>query len=230
MKIAALIPVRGGSKSLKFKNIYPLNGKPLLYYSVKSASEICDDIFISSDSEKILDLAKKFDCKTIKRPDSISDDFSSTEVVLEHAAVEMDMVKKYDAVVYLSACEPLRPKGTLKKLLNEFINKNKAIESLFYGRPTHRHYWLLDPNLSKDPIMKWMKTYTPRQTSLQKLLLECTGYGLITHPKFWKEGKRFGGKCDWLEIPDSIPEVDIHTKIDIDIIESLVKTYQNLLP
>ena len=109
MKIAALIPVRGGSKSLKFKNIYPLNGKPLLYYSVKSASEICDDIIISSDSDEILDLAKEFNCKTIKRPNNLSDDFASTEVVLEHAKI--DMINKYDAVLYLRACELLGQKG-----------------------------------------------------------------------------------------------------------------------
>ena len=32
----AVIPARGGSKRLKGKNIYPLNGKPLIEYTIES--------------------------------------------------------------------------------------------------------------------------------------------------------------------------------------------------
>ena len=66
--------------------------------------------------------------------------------------------------------------------------------------------------------------------SKQRLLLESTGYGLLTLPKYWSEGKRFGGRCDWLEIPENIPEVDIHSRIDIDLIEALTKINPKLLP
>ena len=125
MRIAALIPARGGSKSLKLKNIHPLNGRPLIYYSIKSASEICDDVFISSDDKKILAVANDFKCKTIVRPSEYSNDIASTEIVLKHAADEMQFIYKYDAVLYLSACEPLRPKGTIKNLLKNYLIKIK---------------------------------------------------------------------------------------------------------
>ena len=230
MRIAALIPARGGSKSLKLKNIHSLNSRPLIYYSIKSAVEICDDVFISSDNEKILEVAKNFDCKTILRPSEYSNDTASTEIVLKHAADEMQFIDKYDAVLYLSACEPLRPKGTIKNLLKKYLIKKGTIDSLFFGRPTHRHYWSLNPKLSSRPIMNWMDEYTPRQNSKQRLLLESTGYGLLTLPKYWSEGKRFGGKCDWIEIPENIPEVDIHSRIDIDLIEALTKINSKLLP
>ncbi len=230
MKIAALIPARGGSKSLKLKNIYPLNGLPLICYSIKSAKEICKDIYISSDSDEILDIAKTYECNPIKRPENISNDMASTEIVLKHAVDLIGMISKYDAVLYLSACEPLRPKGTIKNLYEKFCKTKESIDSLFYGRETHRHYWSLSPKLSKEPIMPWMKSYTPRQNSPQQLLLESTGYGLLTLPKYWSEEKRFGGNCDWIRIPESVPEVDIHTKIDIDIIESLIQNYPELLP
>lgn len=230
MRIAALIPARGGSKSLKLKNIQSLNGRPLIYYSIKSAAEICDDVFISSDDKNILAVANDFKCKTILRPSEYSGDTASTEIVLKHGANKIQFVNKYDAVLYLSACEPLRPKGTIKKLLNKYLKKKETIDSLFFGRPTHRHYWSLNPKLSSRPIMEWMDKYTPRQNSKQRLLLESTGYGLLTLPKYWSEGKRFGGRCDWLEIPENIPEVDIHSRIDIDLIEALTKINPKLLP
>ena len=230
MKIAALIPARGGSKSLKFKNIYSVNGLPLIYYSIKSAKEICKDIYVSSDSDSILNIARNYNCKTIKRPNNISDDLASTEIVLKHASDLINMTSEYDAVLYLSACEPLRPKGTLINLYEKFCKNKDSIDTLFYGRPTHRHYWSLNPELSSKPIMDWMKSYTPRQNSPKELLLESTGYGLLTNPKYWSQEKRFGGKCDWIRIPESVPEVDIHSEIDIDIIESLIKKYPELLP
>ena len=38
-KILAVIPARGGSKGVKRKNLFNLNGYPLIYYSIKSAIE-----------------------------------------------------------------------------------------------------------------------------------------------------------------------------------------------
>ena len=35
MKFLVVIPARGGSKGIPMKNIYPLNGKPLLSYSLE---------------------------------------------------------------------------------------------------------------------------------------------------------------------------------------------------
>ncbi len=230
MDIAAVIPARGGSKSLTLKNIYPVNGFPLIYYSIKSAKEICKDVYISSDSDDILDVANNYQCNTIKRPNVISDDLASTEIVLKHASDNINNFSKYDAVLYLSACEPLRPKGTIENLYKKFHSIKDSVDSLFYGRPTHRHYWSLNPKLSSKPIMPWMENYTPRQNSPNQLLLESTGYGLLTHPNYWSKGKRFGGKCDWISIPEHVPEVDIHSKVDIDIIESLIKNYPDLLP
>ena len=52
----AIIPARGGSKRLPNKNILPLNGKPLISYSIKAAlsSKYIDKVIVSSDSKKIL--------------------------------------------------------------------------------------------------------------------------------------------------------------------------------
>ena len=45
-KIIALIPARGGSKTLPRKNVLPLNGKPLISYSIQTAleSKLIDEV------------------------------------------------------------------------------------------------------------------------------------------------------------------------------------------
>ena len=61
-KTLCIIPARGGSKGLKGKNIQKVAGKPLIFYPIKSAikSEVCDNIFVSTDDEKIAKEAIKF--------------------------------------------------------------------------------------------------------------------------------------------------------------------------
>ena len=53
--------MRSGSKGLKDKNIKLINGKPLMYYTIKQAikSKIFDNIVVSTDSKKIGLIAKK---------------------------------------------------------------------------------------------------------------------------------------------------------------------------
>ena len=54
-KIIAIIPARGGSKGIKNKNIYPINGKPLVYWTVYASqmAECIDKVIIATDSEEI---------------------------------------------------------------------------------------------------------------------------------------------------------------------------------
>ena len=54
MKIIGVIPARSGSKGIKNKNIVNLNGKPLIYYTIKSVKKSrIKDFIVSSDSSKI---------------------------------------------------------------------------------------------------------------------------------------------------------------------------------
>ena len=58
----ALIPARKGSKGVKNKNIVRLNNKHLIEYTLEQASKskIINEIYVSSNDEKILKITKKF--------------------------------------------------------------------------------------------------------------------------------------------------------------------------
>ena len=78
MRTIAIIPARGGSKRLKKKNIFLLNGKPLIAYTIEACknSKNIDDIYVSSDDDEILLIAKEYGAKVLKRDSSISDDYT----------------------------------------------------------------------------------------------------------------------------------------------------------
>lgn len=62
MRSIAIIPARSGSKGLPDKNIRPLNGKPLLAYSIEAAlaSGLFDTVHVSTDSERYADIARQY--------------------------------------------------------------------------------------------------------------------------------------------------------------------------
>ena len=58
----AVIPARGGSKGIPLKNIQPIGGKPLLVWAIEALkrSDIDADIAISTDSEEIIAVARRY--------------------------------------------------------------------------------------------------------------------------------------------------------------------------
>ena len=77
----AFIPARAGSKGLKNKNIKIINGKPLIYYSIKLALKTkgIKKVVFSSDSQKYINIAKNYGCKNFHlRSKKISSTVSQT--------------------------------------------------------------------------------------------------------------------------------------------------------
>ncbi len=126
-KILAIILARGGSKRLKNKNIKVLQNKPLINWTIDVATKskkFCD-IIVSSDSEKILKIAKSFNGKilTLKRSKKISNDKATSEVAIRHALKWYE--KKFTQVHYIVLLQPTSPFRTLKtikKCLKEIKN------------------------------------------------------------------------------------------------------------
>ena len=111
-RILAIIPARGGSKGLPNKNIRPLNGKPLINYTVEAAlaAGIFDKIIVSTDSPNIADTAKGAGAEVpFLRPAEYATDESSTIDVIRHAiAFFKGRNEEFDVVCLLQPTSPLR--------------------------------------------------------------------------------------------------------------------------
>ena len=87
-KTIAVIPARGGSKRIPRKNIKPFCGKPMIAYSIEAAirAGLFDEIIVSTDDEEIADIAKNAGASVpFMRPKELSDDYTATGAVVEHA-------------------------------------------------------------------------------------------------------------------------------------------------
>ena len=88
IKILAIIPARGGSKRIPRKNIKEFYGKPLIAYSIEVAleSKLFDKVVVTTDDEEIATIAKSYGADVpFIRPKELSDDFTGTEDVINHA-------------------------------------------------------------------------------------------------------------------------------------------------
>lgn len=129
IKIAAIIPARKGSKGIPNKNIIPLNGVPLIEYTLKEAEKvsIIDKIIVSTDSEEIISISKKYKVDVLGlRPKELSND---TAILYDVLKYEIDnhklMQLNYDVIVLLQPTSPLRPSYLIEKALKTFINEEQ---------------------------------------------------------------------------------------------------------
>ncbi len=103
--IVALLLGRGGSKGVKNKNIREILGRPMMEYSILAAknSGLIDELFISTDSPKIAEIAQRHDLKLIKRPPHLASDESLLEDALAHGYhyIKNELGIKIDMLVIL---------------------------------------------------------------------------------------------------------------------------------
>jgi CMP-N,N'-diacetyllegionaminic acid synthase len=125
--ILGTICCRGGSKGVPGKNIRPLLGKPLIAYTIESALEckLMDDLVISTDSEEIAAIARKFGAKVpFMRPDHLASDTANKWDVFRHAVEEYERIsgQTVDYLVDLDVTVPLKTAediaGTIRMALD----------------------------------------------------------------------------------------------------------------
>lgn len=119
MKVLVVIPARGGSKGIPHKNIKPLNGKPLIYYSIDVARQFTtdEDICVSTDDDEIIKVVEEYGLKVpFKRPDYLATDICGSNEVIQHAWKFFENKgDHYDVILLLQPTSPFRKVEFLKE-------------------------------------------------------------------------------------------------------------------
>ena len=133
--IIAIIPARGGSKSIPKKNITDFLGKPLLVWSIEAAknSKFVQGVYVSTDDKEIAAVAEAYGAKVVWRPQEIAGDLSPSEEALQHAIGEIEKTgqEQIDYVVFLQATSPLRETKDVDNAVEKIMAE--GADSLFSG-------------------------------------------------------------------------------------------------
>lgn len=220
LKILAVIPARGGSKGLPKKNIYPLNGKPLIAYSILAAlqSKYIDKTVVSSDSDEILDVAKHVGAETVKRPDHLAADDASSESAVEHV---LELYPDFDIVVLLQPTSPLRSTQQIDLAIDLLIQKSaKAVISTY--EPSHTPFKAFKE--TKEGYLEGLvdnESPFMRRQDLPKTHMP-NGAIFVIYTKEFLSGKSFFTNKT-LPFEMTLDEsVDIDTLADIEIISGIL--------
>ena len=120
-KILGIITARGGSKGIPGKNIKELAGKPLIAHTIEAAkkSGVFDRVIVSTDDEKIAEVARLYDCEVpFLRPAELAKDSTPHIPVLRHAVSFLKEQENYipDYVMILQPTAPLRTAAHIREV------------------------------------------------------------------------------------------------------------------
>lgn len=140
--VLCIIPARGGSKRIPRKNALCIAGKPLVAHSIEQAkrSQHVRKVIVSTDDSEIAEISERFGAEVIRRPESISQDESSSEEALKHALSEVEKSGfQADLVVFLQCTSPVRDDGDIDRALETFWKEQS--DSLFSVCRNDRFLW-----------------------------------------------------------------------------------------
>ncbi len=131
MEVLALIPARGGSKSIPRKNIRPLAGHPLIAYSIAAGRQaaLVTRTLVSTDDEEIAAVARSYGAETpFLRPAEYAQDNTTDFPVFEHALCWLAEHEDYhpEMVVQLRPTSPIRPVGMVDQALRMLLEDAQA--------------------------------------------------------------------------------------------------------
>jgi len=209
-KNVCVIPARQGSTRLKNKNFGLFKNKKLIEHTIISAikSKLFDKIILSSDSNKILDLSKKYSVIPFFR-DKFADNLSSVASATIYTLKKMELNKQYKNVVQLMPTCPLRDEMDIKKSFKNFERK-KFMSQISCFKISWLHFnWAIEKKkntynhfFKKENRKKELNIFYPTGA-----IWIANINHLIKHGNFYNKNTKFF-ELDWLN------SIDIDTKLD----------------
>ncbi|MBN8048015.1 cytidyltransferase [Paraclostridium bifermentans] len=213
MKILAVIPARAGSKGIPNKNIRLLNGKPLIYYSIKNAleSKYINEVIVSTDSKEVEIIAKQMGATVKWRDKNLSGD----DVTLDGVIHDASKSYKCDYIVTMQPTSPTLTVKTLDNAIEYAINNTLDTVISVINRP--HLAWEINEDGKKIPSYKERlnRQYLP------SYFLE-TGAFVISKSDVVTENTRIGRNIDVYEISEN-EAIDIDTFADLKYCEDIMK-------
>lgn len=216
-KLAALLPMKGHSERVPNKNLRDFNGKPLMYYTINTLTQVdlISDIYVDTDSgliaEKVLEYFPMV--KIIERPRELCGDMVSMNDIIGYDL----SVTHADYYVQTHSTNPLLTPQTLKTGCQKFMDGLGTYDSLFsVTKLQTRLYDKAGHAVNHDP------DNLIRTQDLEPLYQENSNFYIFSRTSFETKHTRIGEHAQLLEM-DSLEAIDIDNESDFLLAEQLHK-------
>lgn len=216
--VIAIIPARGGSKGIPRKNLRPLAGKPMIFYSIAAClkAKSIDEVFVSTDDEEIALFAQRFGATVLMRNVELADDLSTLDPVIIHATeqVENELGVNASIIVTVQPTSPLIISEDIDSCV-ELFSTGKALDSVLSVVDDRHLCWTLDEGNAtptyEERVNRQQLKPNYRETGA---VIACTRNQLAL-------GTRIGRNVALLELPQ-LRSFDIDNFSDFYLCESIL--------
>jgi N-acylneuraminate cytidylyltransferase len=143
-EVLALIPARGGSKSIPRKNLLMIAGKPLIAHTIEQAlaSRHITRTIVSTDDDEIAEVARRCGAEVpFMRPAAISRDESTDLEVFRHALATLrDGGYACECVAHLRPTGPVRRVARIDEAIAALLRDEEADSLRSVSRPMQTPY------------------------------------------------------------------------------------------
>lgn len=226
MKFLAVIPARSGSETIKKKNLYIVNKKPLIQYTFEALKKSkIKEKYLLSDDLKIKNLAKKFNINTsYYRPKKLSKNTSSLIALLSdfHKWTEKKKIF-YDYILVLQPTSPLRSYNDINSSVE--IVKKRKFKSLFSISSSIEHPYetikILKNSKWKYNLSKAKLYYRRQDFDIKSFFINGAIY--IIHRNLIKKRKNHDLRNHGYYKMSKHKSIEINDLEEVKIVESIIK-------
>lgn len=199
MKRIAFIPVRGGSKSIKSKNIRPFCEKPLVYWVLHHLSQVEDisKIIIATDSDEIEATVLSFSFPRLeiyrRRPENAADQSSTESVMLEY--LDQSNLDGEDQFMLVQATSPFTQAKHFQMGIDAM--DMDSVDSVLSVSSSKRFYWDRDGTPINYDFYK-----RPRRQDFDGIWVENGAFYINTVEGIQRGKNRLGGQIAPIEMPE----------------------------
>jgi CMP-N,N'-diacetyllegionaminic acid synthase len=222
-EVLGFIPARGGSVRIPFKNLVDLHGKSLLERAVEQArlSSFLSKVIVSTDSDRVAEVAKLSGAEVIMRPVELAGSDSSTEEAMLHGLDQL-LLAGYepDAVALLQCTSPFRTVAHINQAIALLLDTDcDCVLSV----TENQHYYLSGQVANG---RRFLPDYTVRPMS-QHMPKKFKENGLIyvTKVSTLRAGKSRLGTDNRALVLDAATAMDIDCLEDLEVARRLAPAF-----
>ena len=212
MRVVSLILARGGSKGIPKKNIYLINGRPLIDYTIKaSLSSNTQETYVSTDCNEIKKQSLDSGAKVINRPFSLSTDFAKSDDSLIHFSNIID----FDVLVFIQPTSPLINSSDINKGIAMIGNDCDSVFS------AHEDHWVPRWTKNLNPL-NWDIKNRPMRQEVEHTYVENGAFYITKKENLISSKLRYSGLIKPCLISYQ-RSFQIDTLDDIEIVSKILK-------
>ena len=231
MESLGIIPARGESKGIPRKNIKPLGGRPLIFYTIKAALKSkLSRVIVSTDDREIAKIAKNYNAEVpFLRPKKLANDKATAISVVMHALNYLEKEENYypNIIAYLQPTSPFRTSKHINLAL-KLLLKSDCDSVIGVCKVEHHPYFMYKKNKEGklEEIIK-IKNKPERRQDLP-IFYRINDALTITRREYFTKGSEnsfvFNPRNMKGLMMDKVSSIDINDEFDFKLAEFIISS------